>query len=110
VHPGSGNGNGNRRDCPGASECSHCVVAGLVYALYGPSIYIDTSFLSESVLLFLIMLAVFALCREALTTTRVTAAGAAFGAAMLVRPTALAFAVACALDDHLRPPGAKTRI
>jgi 4-amino-4-deoxy-L-arabinose transferase-like glycosyltransferase len=72
------------------------VLAGLVYALYGPAVYIETAFLSEGLLLFLLMVTVFALCQEPLTSTRVAAAGSAFGAAALVRPTALVIAAACA--------------
>lgn len=73
------------------------LLAGLAYAVYGPAVYIDTAFLAEGLLLFLLALAVFALCRLPLTVARLALAGAALGAAVLVRPTAFLIAAACVL-------------
>ena len=72
-------------------------LAGLVYALYGPAVYVDAAFLAEGLLLFFLAVALFAICGQPFTKTRAAVAGAAFGAATLVRPTALALASACVL-------------
>jgi Flp pilus assembly protein TadD len=69
--------------------------AGLVYALYGPAVYIDTALLAEGLLLLLLVLALAMLARDPVVPVRAAAAGAALGAAALVRPTALVIAVAC---------------
>jgi tetratricopeptide (TPR) repeat protein len=65
--------------------------AGLCYALYAPAVYIDTALLSEGLLLFLLTVALFVSSRSACLS------GVAFGAATLVRPTAIVFAMATAL-------------
>jgi tetratricopeptide (TPR) repeat protein len=69
--------------------------AGLAYALYGPAIYIDTAILSEGLLLCLLTGALLALSSEQPALARVVVAGAAFGAAAIVRPTALLIAGGC---------------
>ena len=63
--------------------------AGLVYALYGPVVYVETALLSEGLLLFLLALALWALAFDTPTPSRMVVAGLSLGAAMLVRPTAL---------------------
>jgi Flp pilus assembly protein TadD len=70
------------------------VVAGFVYALYGPVVYVDTAFVAEGLLLFLLTFAALMLCREPVTRSRAALAGAALGLATLVRPTAIVFALA----------------
>jgi Tfp pilus assembly protein PilF len=65
------------------------LIAGLAYAIYGPAAYIDTALLSEGLLLFFLSLSLFLLAKTPLAGGRAAAAGAALGAAMLVRPTAL---------------------
>jgi len=70
--------------------------AGLAYAVYGPAVYIDTALLAEGLLLFLLVLALWMLAREPVTTVRAAAAGASLGAAVLVRPTAVLMTAACA--------------
>ncbi|HEV3139183.1 MAG TPA: glycosyltransferase family 39 protein, partial [Vicinamibacterales bacterium] len=70
------------------------LLAGLTYAVYGPVAWIETSFLAEGLLLFLLSVALLALCRAPLTLTRAAAAGATLGLAALVRPTALLIAAA----------------
>ena len=85
--------------------------SGLTYALYGPAVYIDTAILSEGLLLFCLTGALWALTtrptgapvgsgeRGGPTALRevgpAAAAGVAFGAAALVRPTAVVIAGAC---------------
>jgi tetratricopeptide (TPR) repeat protein len=71
------------------------LLAGLVYALYGPAVYIDTALLSEGLLIFLLAIPLLVLSREPVTRARAAAAGAALGAATLVRPTAALTAAAC---------------
>jgi tetratricopeptide (TPR) repeat protein len=73
------------------------LLAGLVYAVYGPAVYIDTVVLSEGPLLFLLAAALWMLARDSISTPWAIAAGAAFGAATLIRPTAITIAMACAL-------------
>jgi Flp pilus assembly protein TadD len=65
------------------------IVAGLVYAAYGPAVYVETMLLSEGLLLFLFTGALCLLSRQPLTRFRAAAAGVALGAATIVRPTAL---------------------
>ena len=88
------------------------LLAGLVYAVYGPAAYIDTALLSEGLLLFLLALPLLILSREPVTGARAAAAGAALGAAMLVRPTAVLATAACAawllLSVRRRQPRAWT--
>ena len=72
--------------------------AGLAYALYGPAVYIDTAIASEGLLLFLLTAALLALTAEPLTLGAAAAGGALFGAAALVRPTALVIAAAVVLS------------
>lgn len=69
--------------------------AGLAYALYGPLVYIDTAILSEGLLLFLLSVALWALSGAQPSLRQCVLAGAAFGGAALVRPTALIPAAAC---------------
>ncbi len=69
--------------------------AGAAYALYGPAVYVETVVLSEGLLLFLLCLALWALARERVTWQMGAVAGAAIGAAILVRPTAFVIGVAC---------------
>jgi tetratricopeptide (TPR) repeat protein len=84
--------------------------SGLAYALYGPAVYIDTTILSESLLLFFLTVALWPLATaptgtsvasvepDRLTLRKVgpaVASGIALGAAALVRPTALVIAAAC---------------
>jgi len=70
------------------------VVAGVLYALYGPVVYVETAFLSEGLLLFLLVFSALMLCREPVARPRAVLAGAALGLATLVRPTAIVFAIA----------------
>jgi tetratricopeptide (TPR) repeat protein len=70
------------------------VAAGLALALYGPAVYVDTVVLSEGLLLLLLCLALWALARDRITWQTAALAGAAMGAATLVRPTAIVIAVA----------------
>jgi len=76
--------------------------AGLIYALYGPAVYIDTAVLSEGLLLCLLVAALLALSSERQALAHVVVAGAAFGAAAIVRPTALLIAGACCIPLVLR--------
>lgn len=71
------------------------LLAGIVYACYGPAVYFETAILSEGLLLFLLALGLWAIAAPDPTTRKGVLAGAAFGAAALVRPTALVIAVAC---------------
>jgi tetratricopeptide (TPR) repeat protein len=71
--------------------------AGLAYALYGPAVYADTAILSEGLLLCLLVVALLALCSQPPSLVRFVAAGAAFGAATVVRPTALLIASGCCI-------------
>ena len=89
------------------------LAAGLVYALYAPAIYVDVALLSEGLLLFLLTLALLLLGRaENLWRGRfrpvsaalkgpphfvIASAGVALGCAILVRPTAVVVASACAM-------------
>jgi Flp pilus assembly protein TadD len=66
--------------------------AGLAYAVYGPAVYVDTAILSEGLLLFLLATSVRALTAHPLTMRRAVMAGAAFGAAVVVRPTSIIIA------------------
>jgi Flp pilus assembly protein TadD/4-amino-4-deoxy-L-arabinose transferase-like glycosyltransferase len=88
------------------------LLAGLTYAVYGPAAWIETSFVAEGLLLFLLTAALFALSRAPLTTARAAAAGAALGAAVVVRPTALliggALAVWIIVSLRQRQSGAGT--
>jgi Flp pilus assembly protein TadD len=61
--------------------------AGLLYAVFGPVVYIETGLLSEGLLLFLTMAAMVVLTVAPLTRGRAAAAGVLLGAAVLVRPT-----------------------
>jgi 4-amino-4-deoxy-L-arabinose transferase-like glycosyltransferase/Flp pilus assembly protein TadD len=61
--------------------------AGLLYAAFGPVVFIETGLLSEGLLLFLTMGAMVLLTAAPLTRVRSTAAGVLLGAAVLVRPT-----------------------
>jgi Flp pilus assembly protein TadD len=70
-------------------------IAGIAYAVYGPAVYIDTALLAEGLLLFLLVLGLWMLAREPVTPARSAIAGAALGAAALVRPTALVIAAGC---------------
>jgi len=79
-------------------------LAGLVYALYGPVLLVETSVLAEGLLVFLLTLALLILTSQPLTLVAAGLAGAALGAATLVRPTALLVAAACALWLALRRP------
>jgi cytochrome c-type biogenesis protein CcmH/NrfG len=84
-------------------------IAGFAYALFGPAVYIDTAIVSEVLLVFLLTLALWAMSRPgpsgpgsrrvqtAGPALRAGLAGAALGAAILVRPTAILFAVALAI-------------
>ena len=71
------------------------LLAGIAYAVYGPAVYIDTALLAEGLLLFLLVLGLWMLAREPVTPARSAIAGAALGAAALVRPTALLIAAGC---------------
>jgi Flp pilus assembly protein TadD len=81
-------------------------LAGAVYALYGPVVLVETSMLAEGLLVFLLTLALLILTGQPLTLAAAGLAGAALGAATLVRPTALLMAVACAVWLLLRRPRA----
>ena len=82
------------------------VIAGLVYALYGPAVYVETALLSEGLLLCLLTLSMLLLCREPITGRRSALAGAALGLATLVRPTAIVFALAFGVWLLVRRPRA----
>jgi len=69
------------------------LLAGLAYAVYGPSVYVDTAWLSEGLLVFLLAASLLLMSRPP-TLRRMAAAGAALGAAILVRPTAFLFVIA----------------
>jgi tetratricopeptide (TPR) repeat protein len=71
--------------------------AGLAYAVYGPVVLVDTTVLSEGLLLFLLTLGLWILSSRRMSATVAAASGAAFGLAVLVRPTTLVVVVACAL-------------
>ena len=86
------------------------LLAGLIYAVYGPAVYIDTALVAEGLLLALLALALVMLAREPVTRARAAAAGAALGAAALVRPTALAIAAACAAWLVLRDRASGGRV
>jgi 4-amino-4-deoxy-L-arabinose transferase-like glycosyltransferase len=73
------------------------IVAGLIYAVNGPAVYVETMLLSEGLLLFLLTGALCILCRRPLTRFKAAAAGVALGAATIVRPTALIVVVAILL-------------
>ena len=89
------------------------LAAGLVYVLYAPAIYVDVALLSEGLLLFLLTLALLLLGRAenlwrgpfrpvsaALKGPPhfvIASAGVALGCAILVRPTAVVVASACAM-------------
>ena len=79
-------------------------LAGVAYALYGPVVLVETSVLAEGLLVFLLTLALLVLTSQPLTVVAAGLAGAALGAATLVRPTALLVAAACALWLALRRP------
>ena len=70
--------------------------AGLLLALYGPLIYIDTALLAESLFIFLLILGL-ELAAPATGRMRAFAAGLVLGLATIVRPTALAVVVAFAI-------------
>jgi tetratricopeptide (TPR) repeat protein len=72
-------------------------IAGLLYALYGPAVYVETTVLAEGLLLFLLVLALWLLSMEPLDRLHAAGAGAALAAATIVRPTALVIAVALLL-------------
>ena len=89
------------------------LAAGLVYALYAPAIYVDVALLSEGLLLFLLTLALLLLGRaenlwrgpfrpvsaalKGPPRFVIASAGVALGCAILVRPTAVVVASACAM-------------
>src|SRR5581483_6530484 len=73
------------------------VAAGLAYALYGPAVYVDTAILSEGLLVCLLAFGIRLLARTPVTLARACAAGAVFGAAAVVRPTAMLAAGAAIL-------------
>ena len=85
------------------------VAAGLIYALYAPAIYVDVALLSEGLLLLLLTAALLLLTtlnrngspgtpkRRSREGGPVAIAGAALGCAILVRPTAVVVAAACAM-------------
>jgi tetratricopeptide (TPR) repeat protein len=78
------------------------IFAGLIYALYGPAVYIDATILSEGLLLCLLVAALLVLSSERQELVQVVAAGAAFGAAAIVRPTSLLIPGACCIRLVLR--------
>ncbi|PYQ80581.1 MAG: hypothetical protein DMG03_22340, partial [Acidobacteria bacterium] len=89
------------------------LAAGLVYVLYAPAIYVDVALLSEGLLLFLLTLALLLLGRaenlwrgpfrpvsaalKGPPRFVIASAGVALGCAILVRPTAVVVASACAM-------------
>lgn len=76
--------------------------AGLLAALCGPLAFLDVSLLGEGLLIFLLLLALLAFVALKRPVPRALAAGAALGAATLVRTTAIAllpvFLVSLALE------------
>src|SRR5687768_10134661 len=68
--------------------------AGLLQAAYAPLIYIDTSLLSESLLVFLLILTLDLVTAAGLDRRKWLLAGLSLGAAAIVRPTALALLMA----------------
>lgn len=77
------------------------VPAGLLQAAYGPLIYIETALLAESLLVFLLVLAL-DVATSARGRARWAAAGALLGLAIIVRPTAAVVPVAFAITIALR--------
>jgi tetratricopeptide (TPR) repeat protein len=71
------------------------MIAGLAYGVYGPVVYVETTLLSEGLLLFLLTLAL-VLMSDSASKTAAGFAGATLGLGTLVRPTAL-FVVAALL-------------
>jgi 4-amino-4-deoxy-L-arabinose transferase-like glycosyltransferase len=74
------------------------VVAGVVCALYGPLVLNDISLLAEAVLLPLLILVMWLLVLRRRLPVRTILLGALTGLAILVRPTAIALLVPCAVD------------
>lgn len=70
------------------------VWAGLLQATYAPLIYIDTALLSESLLVFLLVLTLDIVTAADGRAKRWLIAGVSLGAACIVRPTALVLVVA----------------
>jgi cytochrome c-type biogenesis protein CcmH/NrfG len=87
-------------------------IAGFAYALFGPAVYIDTAILSEGLLVFLLTVALWAVTSPEGLRYRSIVAGAALGAAILVRPTAILFAIACgvALVRSVQPDRHNVRL
>ena len=79
--------------------------AGVLQAAYGPLIYIETALLAESLLVFLLVLAL-DVATSAHGRARWAAAGALLGLAIIVRPTVavvpVAFAIAIAIREARR--------
>ena len=91
------------------------LIGGLAYALYAPVVFVETSILSEGLLLFLLVAALWAALKGCATTSPTSArvkgrattgrgaglqaclAGVCLGLATLVRPTAIVFAIALAI-------------
>jgi tetratricopeptide (TPR) repeat protein len=65
------------------------IYAGLLYATFGPAVYVETSLLAEGTLICLLMAAIAVLSVERVTPRVASIAGVLFGAAILVRPTAI---------------------
>jgi tetratricopeptide (TPR) repeat protein len=87
------------------------VLAGFLLAINGPLIFLEVSILSEGLLIFLLMLALLCLARDAVSPARAAAAGLLLGFAALVRPTALLFlpvALAVVLAFPAQPHRAKS--
>ena len=75
---------GNRMAGPRAGLC-----AGLLYATFGPAVFVETSLLSEGLLLAFLMGAMVLLTAPGLKPISALFAGVLLGAATFVRPTAL---------------------
>ncbi|HWF83862.1 MAG TPA: tetratricopeptide repeat protein [Vicinamibacterales bacterium] len=65
------------------------VCAGLIYATFGPVVFIETAVLSEGLLLFLLVAALVLLSADDLGPRRAAGAGLLLGMAILVRATAV---------------------
>lgn len=73
------------------------IAAGLLLALYGPLVYVDTALLAEGLLIFLLMLALTVFGARWRPWVRAAVVGALLGAAALVRATAAALVPAFVL-------------
>lgn len=73
------------------------VIAGMIYVVYAPAVFIESSILAEGLLLLLLTCSLAFLSREWLAFTDTFIGGLMFGAAIVVRPTALFMAIPCGL-------------